>query len=316
MALGSYKDWLNGVITKKHSANTITLSHENIYVVPSKSGFLFLFFALLNFVIGINYQNNLILGVAYLMLMLQISALFYGYMNLHGMRLELLDIQSNFVGNHNLAKFRITPSAEVYSLNIFHSEFDNLDFRNKHFDVKPQNQIIKLHLERRGKYSSGKFKIQSSYPFGLVNVWSYLLPNKQFYVYPAPLKCELDIQSSLEADTDTGVKSKRSDSFEDFSSLTKYQKGMSKNRISWRHFAKSQELLVKDYEGEEQSISHVLDFFKVEGGKETKLSKLCYQVLEADKQGHEFALKLPNAYIKMGSGESHVTRCLEALSEC
>ncbi|MBQ4810563.1 DUF58 domain-containing protein [Pseudoalteromonas luteoviolacea] len=250
------------------------------------------------------------------MLMLQISALFYGYMNLHGMRVELLDIKSNFAGNHNLAKFRITPSSEVFSLNIFHSEFSNLDFQNKHLNTKTQNQIIKLHLEQRGKYSSGKFKIQSSYPFGLVNVWSYLLPNKQFYVYPAPLKCELDIHSSLEADTDTGVKSRRSDSFEDFNSLTKYQKGMSKNRISWRHFAKSQELLVKDYEGEEQSISHVLDFYKVEGAKETKLSKLCYQVTEADKQGHEFALKLPNGYIKMGSGEKHVTQCLEALSEC
>ncbi|TQF67354.1 DUF58 domain-containing protein [Pseudoalteromonas luteoviolacea] len=316
MISGAYKGWLNNIIAKKHSSNSITFSHDNIYVVPSKSGFLFLFFALLNFVIGINYQNNLILGVSYLMLMLQISALFYGYMNLHGLRIELLDITSNFAGQHNQAKFRITPSSDVFSLNIYHSEFLKLEFQNKHFSTKAHNQVIKLLMDKRGKYQSGKFKIQSSYPFGLVNVWSYLLPDKVFYVYPAPIKCELEIQSTLEADTDTGVKSNRTDSFEDFSSLSKYQKGMSKNRISWRHFAKSQELLVKDYEGEEQSISHVLDFHKVEGSKETKLSKLSYQVIEADKQGHEFALRLPAIYIKMGNGDVHVKACLEALSEC
>ncbi|MCF2855893.1 DUF58 domain-containing protein [Pseudoalteromonas sp. SMS1] len=316
MISGSYKEWLNNILAKKHSNNSMTFSHDNIYVVPSKSGFLFLFFALLNFVIGINYQNNLILGVSYLMLMLQISALFYGYMNLHGLKLELLDITSNFAGHHNQAKFRVTPSSDAYSLNIYHSDFSHLDFQNKHFDAKTHNEVIKILLEKRGKYPSGKFKVQSGYPFGLVNVWSYLIPDKSFYVYPAPMKCELDIHSSLEADTDTGMKSNRADSFEDFSSLSKYQKGMSKNRISWRHFAKSQTLLVKDYEGEEQSISHVLDFHKVEGAKETKLSKLCYQVIEADKQGHDFALRLPNVYLKMDSGERHVKACLEALSEC
>ncbi|KZN60171.1 hypothetical protein N473_24645 [Pseudoalteromonas luteoviolacea CPMOR-1] len=316
MTLPFYKQWVEKVITKKHSANSITLAHNNIYVVPSLRGLYFLVFALLNFIIGINYQNNLILGVSYLMLMLQISSLFYGYFNLHGVKLDLLDIRSNFCGNHNEAKFRVSSKKNVISLSVNSAQYDSDGLTECNLFEPTSGQVSALSLQQRGKYKGGKFKIHSCYPFGLVNVWSYLVSDKTFYVYPSPQKCPLDLHEAQDLGDHTELLAKRSDSLDEFSGLKPYQKGMNRNRISWRHFAKNHELLVKDYTGDNHGISLTLDYSLVEGSKETRLSKLCYQVLEADRLGHEFALQLPGYHIQASNGEKHVLACLESLSEC
>ncbi|MCF6442823.1 DUF58 domain-containing protein [Pseudoalteromonas luteoviolacea] len=312
-----YKSWIDKLIAKKHSANTITFTHNNIYVMPSFLGLCFLGFALLNFIIGINYQNNLILGVAYLMLMLQISSLFYGYFNLHGAKLELLDITSNFFGNHNECKFKVYSSKPVYSLSVLSADWDGYGFEQENLADSSSAHLVRLNQKKRGKYSGGKFKIHSNYPFGLVNVWSYLLTDKSFFTYPAPHKCELSLHESVNmSDNDTELLANKSDSLDEFSGLKPYQKGMSRNRISWRHFAKNQELLVKDYVGDSHGVSLVLDFNLMEGTKESRLSQLCFQVLEADRLGYEFALNLPNGYTPPSDTEAHVVKCLENLSEC
>ena len=52
---------LNKLLKNKHLKNSITLEHRTIYVLPSSLGWYFIVVAILNFVMGINYQNNLIL---------------------------------------------------------------------------------------------------------------------------------------------------------------------------------------------------------------------------------------------------------------
>ena len=49
---------------------------------------------------------------------------------------------------------------------------------------------------------------------------------------------------------------------------------------------------------------------------EHKLSRLCAWVLQADKLGVDYGLRLPGQEIKPASGEAHKRRCLEALALC
>ena len=79
---------LNKLLKNKHSKQSITLAHNNIYVVPSQLGFYFIIVAILNFVMGINYQNNLILVMAYLMFVVMIIAVLLGYTNAKGLKLQ------------------------------------------------------------------------------------------------------------------------------------------------------------------------------------------------------------------------------------
>ena len=51
-------------------------------------------------------------------------------------------------------------------------------------------------------------------------------------------------------------------------------------------------------------------------GWEHKLSRLCAWVLQADRLGLRYGLRLPGLEIAPGSGEAHKRRCLEALATC
>ena len=51
-------------------------------------------------------------------------------------------------------------------------------------------------------------------------------------------------------------------------------------------------------------------------GTEARLSRLCAWVLQADRLGLNYGLRLPGLEIKPGSGEAHKRQCLEALALC
>jgi uncharacterized protein (DUF58 family) len=60
-----------------------------------------------------------------------------------------------------------------------------------------------------------------------------------------------------------------------------------------------------------------LDFAQVGiAEREARLSRLTAWVLQADKLGVDFGLRLPGQQIAPAAGEAHKRRCLEALALC
>ena len=152
------------------------------------------------------------------------------------------------------------------------------------------------------------------YPFGLVTIWSYLISENEVFVYPAPI--ETDVPQDSFIVSSSGDKSIDDNLLAvDFNELNSYRTGMSIHRISWRHFAKSKELLIKDYQSPEISASYGFDFDKVMGTKEERLSQLCYLIIQAEQNQQKYALKLPSRLIPLNHGLAHRNQCLEALSE-
>jgi hypothetical protein len=49
---------------------------------------------------------------------------------------------------------------------------------------------------------------------------------------------------------------------------------------------------------------------------EARLSRLTAWVLQADRLGQDYGLRLPHQQIPPGTGEAHKRRCLEALALC
>jgi uncharacterized protein (DUF58 family) len=47
---------------------------------------------------------------------------------------------------------------------------------------------------------------------------------------------------------------------------------------------------------------------------ETRLSMLCHWVLQADRFGQSYGLRLPGVVIAQARGDAHRARCLEALA--
>jgi uncharacterized protein (DUF58 family) len=102
---------------------------------------------------------------------------------------------------------------------------------------------------------------------------------------------------------------------EDFRGLRGYQPGDPLRHLSWRALARGQELQTKEFGG--SGLSEVwLDWDDTCGlHVETRLSRLCRWVLDADAAGQVFGLRLPGMVIEPAAGASHRRRCLEALAQ-
>jgi len=49
---------------------------------------------------------------------------------------------------------------------------------------------------------------------------------------------------------------------------------------------------------------------------EARISRLAAWILQADKLGQDYGLRLPGLTVRPGNGEAHKRRCLEALALC
>jgi uncharacterized protein (DUF58 family) len=100
---------------------------------------------------------------------------------------------------------------------------------------------------------------------------------------------------------------------DDFSDMRMYRQGDSVRHIMWRVYARTDQLVVKEY------ASYVdprlmLDFDQVRGDVEERLSRLTGMALTASRATREFGLRLPGGVIAPGIGDAHRDAVLRALA--
>ena len=104
---------------------------------------------------------------------------------------------------------------------------------------------------------------------------------------------------------------------EEFAGLRPYIPGDSPRQISWRHVARTGELLTRETDAAQGRV-HVLDWEDTAapppGDTEARLSRLAAWVRELDRLGLPFALKLPGAALAAGSGEGQRLAALALLA--
>jgi uncharacterized protein (DUF58 family) len=82
----------------------------------------------------------------------------------------------------------------------------------------------------------------------------------------------------------------------------------------WKRFARSGQMVVADWEGE-QGSPHWLDFNAFPGADtELRLSYLAWLVADRLQKGAKFGLNLPGEVIEPDTGPIHTDRCLRALA--
>ncbi|WP_172971579.1 DUF58 domain-containing protein [Pseudoalteromonas sp. A25] len=298
-------------IRKKHNADSLTFKHNTIYVLPSTMGTGFIGVSILNFLLGINYQNNLLLAVAYLMVMLLIIALLYGYLNVSGSGVKLISVNSAHCNTPPSITFELHTNRQLLDLTVENNAF----VKPLHIARIDKAALFTAPLRlKRGKYHVGQLKFTSHFPFGLVTVWSYLYSDKPIFAYPDPIETNQALYTFVNSNEPENTQ-QTAPASDEFKQLVGYQPGMNIHRISWKHYAKSQQLVIKEYEGEHASVTVKFDFEQLQGTVEERLSMLCYLVLKAEASDTKYGFKLGVLDIDPASGEHHKIRCLEALSD-
>jgi uncharacterized protein (DUF58 family) len=181
------------------------------------------------------------------------------------------------------------------------------------FDLPAAEEIevaVEIPTVRRGWLTSGRLRLSTLRPLGLARAWSWLRPDTRLLVYPT---LDNDAPPLPEALGDGDSPRSRSHG-EQPHHLRDYRDGDMPRQIAWKASARADRLLVREYEAA-VARDIELDWFALHAlSHEAKIRRLARWVIEAERSGSRYSLKLPVQRIQPGCGPDHRHACLRALA--
>ncbi|WP_444919589.1 DUF58 domain-containing protein [Microbulbifer sp. CnH-101-G] len=289
----------------------ITLNHSRLFILPTHAGLGYLLVTALLWLLATNYENNLVFALTFLLISVFVILPVHTFANLSGLRLQLLGTEVAFAGDFAEAQINLSradkrqrewiqicwPPEEGAYVDL--CEESSADFR------------IALPALQRGRIQAPRLRIESRFPLGLFRCWSRIDLDVEFLVYPRPLAAgPLPLGEALVEGTSGQVRR----GGDDYASLKPYQPGDSLRHLAWKQYAAGRDLYSKEYESRTDTRLW-LDWELLDGRDvETRLSNLCDWVLQAEKQGVAYGLRIPGTTLPPSLGTEHQQRVLSALA--
>jgi uncharacterized protein (DUF58 family) len=299
-------------------SDTITLTQRNVYILPTRPGFM-LGATLIVLLIGaINYQLNLGYLLTFLLAGSSVVAMYVCHATLRGLTMNLMPPGAQFAGTSTTLSIALTnnrPSVR-YSIGLAVLDGTHQD-RWIWTDVPAMGQStvqVAFKPQRRGLHPVPPLTAETRFPLGTFRVWTVWRPAARVLVYPVPESFPPPLP--VGEPRSGGLAATRVRSTGEFDGVRAYRRGDPLKLVVWKKVAKADELVSRDTE-QAQRYELWLDYNQAgQAGVEHKLSRLAAWVLQADRLGVDYGLRLPGEQIKPGTGEAHKRRCLEALALC
>ncbi len=295
------------------------MTSHRIYILPTRS-WAWLLASLAAIWYAAISQNN---SAAYLLMFflssLALVTAIHAHFALVGLRLRVERIEPVFAGEtvhvpvevgnptrRSRLALSVAPKGHVFK-ETTHANLGNLEGNSS------RTTDISFPAPSRGRFELGRLALTTVYPMGFFRSWRYEPTGASYVVYPAPAgTLPLPGGAAVTADAVMGTGA----GGDDYVGVRPYQPGESQRHVDWRAVARGQPLLVKQFSGagsrrlwlEYADVAAVLD---VEG----KLSQLAAWIVEADRSGYAFGLRLPGFEAEPARDSSHFHRCLAALAQ-
>lgn len=302
-----FERWLTA---RMPAQNSFTLNRKNIFIFPSKFGVHFLIICFVLFLLGTNYQNNLILFVVFFLCSFMVTCLLLSYKNMTDLTLTANQITPQFAGQDSVFCLRITKKPNRGQEIDFYFQQPSSALKSV---IKEQQVFVYGLSKKRGWFNPGRVTLRSTFPFGLFTVWTHLDFGLRALLYPEPLANGMP-QVSLSAEQKNQGLTNFTPGFEQFSMLKSYQPGESLKSVAWKQLAQGRGWFSKQFE-QAQGGDVLLDLALYTNlDLETKLSLICFQIVELEMNHCSYALKLDSKTIATGNGLQHKEMCLKALA--
>ncbi len=283
----------------------IELHRQRIYIVPTGFGAAFTVLLLVMMVGSLNYSNNAALLLTCVLGAATSISMLVAFRTLNGLHVR------NLRAGHATAGQPIDVVFDFQASRLRQAIRLDLVGGTHAFDVDGRTEVtVSIPTEHRGWLTVPRFRIWTTWPWGLFRAWSWVRPNHAVLVWPRP---ELAGPSpTLLAEDNRRQRLHRG---EDLASLRDYRSGDSLRHVAWKASARHDTLLVKDYEQPEARQEWQLDWRHLRGlDNEARIARLARWLGEAQAQGRQCSLWLPNEVIDLGSGTAHYARCMSALA--
>ena len=317
-----FERWLSKRIPnqKEHQLNS-----RNIMIYPTRFGFSYLGFVVLIFLLGTNYQNNIILLFSYLLASLFISVMLHSFYNFSKLRLYSMAKQQGFANETMYFPIKIMAEKTHYDINIYFTDPQLSSKPEKITQCEQGSQTINLVFKtsKRGKHYLGRVTVFSEYSLGFFKSKTVLDFGHFAIIYPKPkslISGQYQLSSIADDENIESYQTSHQTGTDDFSELKSFVIGESRARTAWKQLAKGQGHYSKHYQASQSQLLWLRLDDMPSNDLETNLSYLSFLIGELSSTNQSFGLVLSanssNSAmdIEPDTGLNHQQRCLTALA--
>lgn len=316
----AFHDYFN----RHRKANArMALNWNNIYVLPSKAGWMLAITLLILLLASINFQLNLGYVLTFLLAGSALASVWLGHQNLRGLQLQIQALAPVFQGE------RATVPVQLQATDAPRQRHGLALALNRtrgalawvHTDLAAQ-QTHSIALgsipHQRGWHRVPRIVIETRYPLGVFRLWSYWQPDARILVYPTPESPMPPVVTVSQ--NDAGQHTALPTGADEQDGVRSYQRGDPLRSIVWKKAANAMasgagELVARS--GQTSATQSLWLEAQATGlnDPEAQIHRLTAWVLHAHQQHWQWGLKLPSgAQLPVSSGAQHLQACLTALA--
>jgi uncharacterized protein (DUF58 family) len=313
-----WRRWWKGRLPR---TDALTLTQRNVYILPTGAGWMLALTLLVLLVASINFQLNLGYLLTFLLAGSVAVGMYICHSTLRGLTLNLAAPEPQFLGAGAPLQVRLHNTRRTARYGIAVAVHGGGRATEWVWCDVPAGGSASVQVTfqpaRRGLQDVPILTAQTLYPLGTFRVWTLWRPAAQALVYPPPdTPCPPLPPGEPRAGSGSAASARGAGEFD---GVRAYRRGDPLKLVVWKKAAQAlasgtDELVSRDAQ---QSQRYELWLDAAATGlqdPEARLSRLTAWVLQADRMGLDYGLRLPGRHIGQGSGAAQRLRCLEALA--
>ena len=304
--------------------DTLTLTQRNVYILPTRAGWMLAITLLVLLVASINYQLNLGYLLTFLLAGSAVVGMHVCHGNLRGLTLHLSPPEPVHAHQALVLEVRLSSERRATRHGVGLGVLDDSGRAPPlaWTDVPGQGQAS-LHIAwrapGRGLHALPTILAQTLFPLGTFRVWTLWRPAATALVYPTPEDHPPPLPPGEPQAGGSG--SARVQATGEYDGVRAYRRGDPMKAVAWKKaaqaFASGRDDLISRDALSSQRQQLWLDLAHCGGtGLEGRLSRLTAWVLMADRLGVDYGLRAGGREIAPDQGAAHRQRCLEVLALC
>lgn len=296
--------------------DTLQFTQRNVYILPTRVGWMLVVTLLILLLASINYQLNLGYLLTFMLAGAAVIGMHVCHGNLRGLKLSVHAPEPVFAGStvvvpvqlmNERKRTRYSIAMRVQAQDRAHEVWADVEGGG--------NAVAELGFvaQQRGLVRLPTLVAETRYPLGSFRVWGVWRPKAEVLVYPRPELTPPPMPQGRAVEGSSQILQNKQRTGE-YDGVRSYRAGDPLKLVVWKKMAKSDQLVSRDSVSQ-QRIELWLDYAETGcSGHEEKLARLCAWVLQSDKLGVDFGLQLPQLRIEPSAGAEHVKRCLHGLA--
>lgn len=304
--------------------DTQLLTQSNVYILPTRAGMALAATLLVLLVASINFELNLGYLLTFLLAGAAAAGMYIGHGTLRGTTLHLAPPEPAFAGSAALLDIQLSSerAAPRHALAV-----GVRGSAARAWTDVPGGGMSSVQVSfvppGRGRHAVPALTAETRFPLGTFRVWTVWRPAAQVLVYPAPETPAPPLPAAAPTAGHAPVQVQaQARGPGEIDGIRAYQRGDPLRMVAWKKAARAiaagSDALVSRDTRHAQQQDLWFELADTGGGAalEQRLSRLCAWVLQAERLGLAYGLRLPGVTLAPAQGAAHQRRCLEALARC